>query len=374
MHSATCLVSGISHRFSMPPSARAWQGFGRVGYLGNGARAAYADSSLAILSIHARKSHCRTYSRRPRRKHLGPRPCARSKSRVDGGKSAYKDTSSQDRTGLPIRSARRCTRSSERVLPAVDIAAIAPAAPPLSSIRCRFAVMTRSILLRTDCARARPIVATEQRPSCGNSVECNAPAPEESGISEIEYPRVAGCLGLRPFVLLPLKLSYQFQTNHRPQKCTSVSANQLEWQTWSTTSAIPSTARMCPGCEEVPKRSCACRCARVPSSATPVGRTITRTARCSNEPLKAHGDASARRPFSATRDVSARSPGFLPAARQLRSADSRPLLSAARLVPLVPFVFMRHPIATSSGTARMGRILAFPATADNPKSLKKVGA
>ncbi len=106
--------------------------------------ATQADSSLAILSIHARKSHCRTYSRRPRRKHLGPRPCARSKSRVDGGKSAYRDTSSQDKTGLPIRSARRCTRSSERALPAVDITVVAPAAP-LSSVRWSFAVMTRSI-------------------------------------------------------------------------------------------------------------------------------------------------------------------------------------------------------------------------------------
>lgn len=200
-----------------------------------------ADSSLAILSIHARKSHCRTQSRRPRRKHLGPRPCARSKSRVDGGKSAYRDTSSQDKTGLPIRSARRCTRSSERVLPPVDITVVAPAAP-LSSIRCRFAVMTRSIPLHTDRARARPKAATEHGPSCGSCVECSAAAPDGSETSESEYPRVAGCPGLRPFVLVLLELSNQFQTtSSSPRACTLSVRTNLHVRIGSRRRAIPTT-------------------------------------------------------------------------------------------------------------------------------------
>jgi hypothetical protein len=159
-----------------------------------------ADSSLAILSIHARKSHCRTYSRRPRRKHLGPRPCARSKSRVDGGKSAYRETSSQDKTVLPIRSARRCARSSERVLPPVDITVVA------------LAVMTRSIPLRTDRARARTMAAREHGPYRGSWVDRSAAAPDGSEASKSEYTRVACRPGLRPFVLVLLEPSNQFQT------------------------------------------------------------------------------------------------------------------------------------------------------------------
>lgn len=182
--------------------------------------ATHADASLAILSIHARKSHCRTYSRRPRRKHLGPRPCARSKSRVDCGKSAYRETSSQDNTGLPIRSTRRCARSSERVLPLADTTVVAPA-ELLSSLRCRFVVMTRSILLRTYRTRARPMTAREHRSYCGSEVESSTAEQDGSGASESEYLRVRGCPWLRPLVLVLLELSNQFQTTSlSPKACT----------------------------------------------------------------------------------------------------------------------------------------------------------
>jgi hypothetical protein len=48
--------------------------------------------------------------------------------------------------------------------------------------------------------------------------------------------------------------------------------------------------------------------------------------------------------------------------------------SAARSVPAGLLVYMRHPVATLRGMARMGRILAPPVAAGNPKSLKKMTA
>ena len=99
------------------------------------------------------------------------------------------------------------------------------------------------------------------------------------------------------------------------------------------------------------------------------GATISRTARCSNEPLKAHGDASARRPFSATRGASA--PDFLAAARQIRSADSRPLLSAALLVPLVSLFLRRPPFGHITWHGAHGPILARPRCRRQPEKPQK---
>jgi hypothetical protein len=128
---------------------------------------------------------------------------------------------------------------------------------------------------------------------------------------------------------------------------------------------------MCPGREEGAQYTAA----RAAAHAYRLGKlrwgaTISRTARCSNEPLKAHGDASARRPFSATRDASARSP-FLTAARQIRSADSRPLLSAARLVPLVSLFLRRPPFGHITWHGAHGPILAHPRCRRQPEKPQK---
>ncbi len=48
--------------------------------------------------------------------------------------------------------------------------------------------------------------------------------------------------------------------------------------------------------------------------------------------------------------------------------------SAARLVPPVRLFFLRRPVATLPGMARMGRILAPSVASHNLKSLKKMGA
>ena len=195
--------------YPAPPLADPWD-TNKKQDVSDGRRRPQAGSSLAILSIHARKSHCRTYSRRPRRKHWGPRPCARSMSRVDGGKSAYRETSSQDKMGLSIKSARRCERSWERVLSPSGIAVVAPAALR-PSVWCCLAVIPRSIPLRTDRARARSLTAREHGTYCGIWVECSAAAPRSMGARPRKANTPGSSVLLGPARLVVLELSNQFQ-------------------------------------------------------------------------------------------------------------------------------------------------------------------